>query len=81
MAIVDPAERAAAGGLLHVSRSAAAAVAPALASTTLANPALGLPFVISGGLKIIYDLTIYAVFRRVHPPEEIARRAARAKPG
>jgi MFS family permease len=76
MAIVDPSERAAAGGLLHVSRSAAASAAPAFAGATLANPALGLPFLISGGLKIVYDLAIFAVFRNVRPPEEVARRAA-----
>jgi hypothetical protein len=78
MAIVDPAERAAAGGLLHVSRSAAASIAPAFAGATLTNPVLGLPFLLAGGLKIIYDLAIWSVFRRVHPPEEVARHQARA---
>jgi predicted MFS family arabinose efflux permease len=78
MAIVDPGERAAAAGLLHVSRSAGVAAAPVFAGATLANPALGLPFLIAGGLKIVYDLTIFAVFRKVQPAEEVARRAAHA---
>jgi hypothetical protein len=33
-------------------------------------PALGLPFLITGGLKIAYDVLILAAFRRVRPPEE-----------
>ena len=39
-----------------------------------ATPALGLPFLLAGGMKIIYDIWIYLVFRTVKPPEE-------AKPG
>jgi MFS family permease len=78
MAIVHPDERAAAAGLLAVARNAAAAVAPALAGLTLATPALGLPFLVAGGLKIVYDLWILAVFRDVRPPEEVSRVAAGA---
>ena len=70
MAVVAPEERAAAAGLTSVARNAAAAAAPVFASATLAVPALGLPFLIAGGLKIVYDLAIYAVFRNVRPPEE-----------
>ncbi|MBI2321500.1 MAG: hypothetical protein HYU88_05280 [Chloroflexi bacterium] len=33
-------------------------------------PALGLPFVIAGALKIVYDLAILAAFRSLRPPEE-----------
>jgi hypothetical protein len=73
MAVVDPHERAAAAGLTAVARNAAAAVAPALAGATLAVPALGLPFLVAGGLKIAYDLAILALFRGVRPPEESAR--------
>jgi hypothetical protein len=73
MAVVDPDERAAAAGLTSVARNAAAAIAPAFAGATLAVPALGLPFLVAGGLKIAYDLAILAVFRGVRPPEETAR--------
>lgn len=75
MAVVDPAERSAAAGLTAVARNAAAAVAPAFAGATLAVPALGLPFLVAGGLKIVYDLAILAVFGRVRPPEERGRAA------
>ena len=70
MAIVAPDERSAAAGLTSVAKNAAAAIAPAFAGATLAVPSLGLPFLVAGGLKVVYDLTIYAVFRGVRPPEE-----------
>lgn len=73
MAIVDPDERSAVAGITSVARTAAAALAPALAGASLAVPALGLPFYIAGGLKITYDLSILAVFRNVRPPEEAGR--------
>jgi hypothetical protein len=31
---------------------------------------LGLPFFISGGLKIVYDLALFRSFRHMKPPEE-----------
>ena len=73
MAIIPAAERAAAAGTFSVARNAAAAIAPAFAGVTLVAPALGLPFVLAGTLKIAYDLTLFAMFRKVRPPEEIAR--------
>jgi MFS family permease len=73
MAVVDPDERAAAAGLSSVARNSALALAPAFAGATLAVPALGLPFLIAGSLKIAYDLALFAVFRDVRPPEEQAR--------
>ncbi len=78
MAVVEPGERAAAAGLTSVARNAAAAVAPAFAGATLAVPALGIPFLVAGGLKIVYDLLILAAFRRVLPPEERASAAVSA---
>jgi hypothetical protein len=50
------------------------AAAPAFAGLTLAHSALGLPFLIAGRLKIVYDLAILMVFRDVRPPEEMTRR-------
>lgn len=76
MAIVDPDERSAAAGLTSVARSAAAAAAPAFTGWILTAPALGLPFLLAGGLKIIYDLAIFALFRSIKPPEEITRAGA-----
>jgi MFS family permease len=70
MAVVDADERAAAAGVLSVARNAGAAVAPLFTGAILTVPALGLPFLLAGGIKVIYDLWIFAVFRHVKPPEE-----------
>ncbi len=70
MAIVPPEERSAAAGFTSVARNAAQAIAPAFTAATLAVPALGLPFLVGGSLKIVYDLSILAAFRKLRPPEE-----------
>ena len=70
MAVVDPDERAASAGILSVGRNIGAAIAPLFTGAVLAVPAVGLPFLLAGGLKIIYDLGIFTVFRHVKPPEE-----------
>ena len=70
MAVVEADERAAAAGVLSVARNAGAAVAPLFTGAILAVPALGLPFLLAGSIKIVYDLWIFAVFRHVKPPEE-----------
>jgi MFS family permease len=72
MAVVEPGERSAAAGITGVARTVGASLAPVITGAFLANPALlGLPFFISGGLKIVYDLALYSSFRRVKPPEEL----------
>jgi MFS family permease len=76
MAIVDSGERAASAGIMSVARNTGAAAAPLFASAILAIPSLGLPFLLAGGLKIIYDVWIFAVFRHVRPPEEIVGRSS-----
>ena len=73
MAVVDPDERSAAAGFTSVARNAASSVAPVFSGVTLAVPALGLPFLIAGGLKIAYDLSLWRTFRSVRPPEEAPR--------
>ena len=70
MAVVDPDERAASAGILSVARNAGAALAPLFTGAVLAVPSLGLPFLLAGGLKVIYDLWIFALFRHVKPSEE-----------
>ncbi len=71
VAVVDPDERSAASGVTSIARSVGAAISPSLSGLLLANPAtLGLPFILSGGLKIVYDFLMYRSFRSVKPPEE-----------
>ena len=73
MAVVDPSERAASAGILSVARNIGAAIAPVFTGPVLAVPSLGLPFLLAGGLKIVYDVWIFALFRHVRPPEEVSR--------
>ena len=73
MAVVEPDERSAASGVTSIARSVGAAISPSLTGLMLAAPGLiGLPFILSGGLKIIYDVLMYRGFRSVKPPEEKA---------
>ncbi len=71
MAVVSEDERSAASGVTTIARSVGASVSPVLTGVFVANPALlGLPFLLAGGLKIVYDMLIYGSFRRLKPPEE-----------
>jgi MFS family permease len=71
MAVVAPDERSAASGVTGVARTIGASLSPIFTGLLLANPAwLGLPFIISGGLKVVYDLALYRSFRSMKPPEE-----------
>ena len=70
MAVVDPDERTAAAGLTNVARSVASAVSPTVTGWAFSVAALGLPFFIAGGIKVVYDLLIFLSFRDIRPPEE-----------
>jgi predicted MFS family arabinose efflux permease len=70
MAVVAPAERTATAATTNVVRNMAQAITPTLSGAVMQAGALGLPFVIAGGMKIVYDLFLYALFRHIRPPEE-----------
>ncbi len=71
MAVVDPDERSAAAGVTGIARTTGAAISPALSAPLVATAALaGLPFLIAGGLKIVYDLALWAAFRARPAPGE-----------
>lgn len=72
MTVVAPEERTAAASFTTLSRSVALSVSPLLAGALLAGPAivLGLPFLFAGGLKIVYDLSLYGVFKHVRIPDK-----------
>jgi MFS family permease len=72
MAVVTPPERPAAASITSVPRSLAAAASPAIAGALFAAGFEAWPFVICGGLKILYDLALLWTFRHVRPPEEQA---------
>ena len=64
MAVVAPEERSAAAGITGIARTTGAALSPVLAGPLLAAPALaGGIFLVAGGLKLLYDLLLFAAFR------------------
>jgi len=67
MMVVDPAERSAAGGVTGIARSAGSSLAPALAGKLMSLSMFSAPFLLSGGLKIVYDLLLYRSFRATEP--------------
>jgi predicted MFS family arabinose efflux permease len=71
MAVVAPDERAAAAGTTGIARTIGAALAPLAAGPLYASAALaGLPFFLSGGLKVVYDLVLWRSFRHVQAEGE-----------
>jgi MFS family permease len=71
MAVVAPDERSAAAGITGLARTTGASLSPVFTGPLLANAALmNVPFFLSGGLKIIYDLLLYRSFKAIKPPEE-----------
>lgn len=65
MSVVAKHERAAAASVTSVPRSLATAVGPLLAGYLLSVSSFGWPLIAAGGLKIVYDLTLFKLFRRV----------------
>jgi predicted MFS family arabinose efflux permease len=71
MAVVAPDERSAASGVTAIARSVGASLSPALAGVFLASSWLmSAPFLVAGGLKLVYDFALYRSFQTVKPPEE-----------
>ncbi len=71
MAVVGPDERSAAAGVTGVARTIGAAISPSLAGLLLSHAALlNAPFLLAGGLKIVYDLLLYRSFAALRPPGE-----------
>ena len=70
MAVVTPPERPAAASVTAVPRSLASSLSPALAGALLTMSFLGLPLILCGTLKIVYDIALLFSFRHIKPPEE-----------
>jgi MFS family permease len=70
VAVVQPHERSFGSGVTNVTRNVAWAAAPSFAGYFMQAVALSAPLFVGGGLKIGYDLLLYAAFRRLKPPEE-----------
>ena len=77
MAVVTPAERAAAASVTSVPRGLASAASPAIAGAWMAAGNAAWPLVACGLIKIAYDLLLLWTFRHVKPPEEVQRQLGR----
>lgn len=70
VAVVREEERTVAAGITNTSRNIAQAVSPSITGVIIQSLWLSAPFVVSGLLKIAYDLGLYVNFRKIKPPEE-----------
>lgn len=70
LAVVAPEERTIASGVTNLTRLVAWTVGPTLAGFAMKGWALSFPLFFGGGLKILYDVSLYRAFRHVKPPEE-----------
>ncbi|HZS33261.1 MAG TPA: MFS transporter [Methylomirabilota bacterium] len=64
MLVVGDAEREAAATVTNAGRTVSQAVSPALTGYVMQALALSAPFLLGGGLKIVYDLLLYGLCRR-----------------
>ena len=71
--IVPPAERAGALALMGAVRGVMQAAGPLIAGVAIQAAAAGLPFLLAGGLKISYDLGLYAAFSQRPGGHEVPR--------
>ena len=69
MAVVDPDERSAAAGITGVARSIGASISP-VAAGAMMSVFIGGPFIIAGGLKVVYDLILYRSFKASNVSDE-----------
>ncbi|MGH8874261.1 MAG: MFS transporter [Acidimicrobiia bacterium] len=69
MALVGPQERTAAAAYTNTARYLVRPLGPVVAGV-LQQVALGLPFFLAGGIKAVYDLALWAWFRRVPIDEQ-----------
>ncbi len=65
MALVEDQEREAAAAATNLARTVAQAVTPALTGWVMQAVALSAPFVLGGGLKILYDVLLWRTFKDV----------------
>jgi len=73
VSVVDPSERTAAASYTNTARYVVRPAGPALGGWLMQTVSRSAPFVAAGALKIVYDLTLLATFRRVRETEEFGR--------
>lgn len=74
VSIVPPAERAGAVAFTGLVRGIGQAAGPLISGAAIQNAALGLPFYLAGGLKLLYDGTLFLAFRHRRGEHEVIGR-------
>lgn len=70
MAVVEPEVRTMAAGVTNLTRLVAWTFGPTLSGLAMRSAFAGIPLMVGGGLKILYDISLYFSFRHIKPPEE-----------
>jgi len=70
MSVVQPNERVAMASIHIVGRSVSGTVSPSVSTALWQAISASVPLIACGVLKIIYDLSLYFIFRNVKPPQE-----------
>jgi MFS family permease len=71
VSIVPAAQRAGALATTGAVRGVAQSFGPVLAGLAISSAAFGVPFFVGGGLKVVYDLALYAGFRNRPAEHEV----------
>ena len=71
IAVVEENERTTAAGITNTSRNIAQSISPSITGAIIHSLWFSAPFVIGGLIKIIYDVGIYANFRKIKPSHEM----------
>ena len=75
MAMVQSSERGSAAGVTSLARIVPFGISPTITTYLMQSVSLTLPLFIGGGLQLANDVAFYTMFRHVHPPEELNRKA------
>jgi MFS family permease len=70
MSVVQPNERVAMASIHIVGRSVSGTAGPSVATALWSAFSASAPLIACGILKIVYDLSLYFMFRNVKPPQE-----------
>jgi Na+/melibiose symporter-like transporter len=70
LALVPAGHRTLAASMTALARQAAWAVSPGIAGWAMGSLGLSAALIAGAGLKVAYDLMLFAAFRRLKPPEE-----------
>ena len=73
MAMVPREERARARGFTAVFQRLPSSFSPTIAAYMMSAISTSMPFFIGGGIQFIHDIMYYFTFRKLKPPEELAK--------